>query len=165
MSEEPIGVMNCWECVEKHTRDLEHHLEDIVRVSEARERIKYEDWIDFVREIRKFAHKRAKGIAVEPLPVKGMVPEAFLPHSSNPAEPIRVERGEKTWVEVFHEKEECERGSFRVVKPNPEHLLTICCPTGQYDKEAGMCLVGTMAQKLEHLHAEGEGSCLACGGA
>ncbi|MDH5689167.1 MAG: hypothetical protein OEZ48_15065, partial [Candidatus Bathyarchaeota archaeon] len=72
---------------------------------------------------------------------------------SNP-EPIRVEHGKKVWVEVFHEKEECAPSSYRVIKPNPEHILTICCPKGQYGEAEGRCLVGTMAQKLEHLHPE-----------
>jgi len=78
-------------------------------------------------------------------------------------EPIRVERGKDVWVEVFHESEECHKGSFRTTIPNPEHRLTICCPKGQFDEEAQRCLAGTMAQRLEHLHPEGE-TCLACQG-
>ncbi|NVM23525.1 MAG: hypothetical protein HWN68_17300 [Desulfobacterales bacterium] len=190
---EPVGVMKFWECVEKHSRDMEHHLEDIVRVAPARERVTYEDWIDGIRAIRLYAHKRAKGISVRAPRIKEYVP----PHFSNPAEPVRKdltkywerppyeelyppktedsdeeevhlsepirrERGKEVYVDVYHEKEECHPSSFRVIKPNPEHLLTICCPHGQYDPVAGRCLTGTMAQKIEHLHPEGEGSCPVC---
>ena len=73
----------------------------------------------------------------------------------NPAKPIRVIRGKKTFVEVFREREECHPSSFRVIKPNPLHLLTICCPReGEYDPTTERCLVGTRPQKMEHLHRQ-----------
>jgi len=156
MSAEPVGVMKCWECIEKHARDMEHHLEDLVRVTKGKgERLRYEQWIDFVREIRKYAHHLAKDIAVEPLFEEQS-------KSSNPAKPIRVERGKDVWVEVFHEKEECHPATFRVIKPNPTHVLTVCCSEAPV---AGRCPVAMMAQKLEHLHPEGQGSCPICQGA
>jgi len=55
-----------WERIEKDGRDLEHHLEDIVRSTRnPKERLEYEEWIDGVREIRQEAHRNAKDIAVE----------------------------------------------------------------------------------------------------
>jgi len=55
-----------WERIEKDGRDLEHHLEDIIRATrDPKERLQYEEWIDGVREIRQEAHKNAHDIAVE----------------------------------------------------------------------------------------------------
>jgi len=157
--DEPVGVMKCFECIEKHARDTEHHLEDAIRASSSdEERLKYERWIDQVREIRRYAHSQAKGIAVE-----GEEEE----HSDNPAEPIEVIRGEKTWTEVFRPVEECHPSSFRVKKPNPEHIITFCCPRGQWDETlpAGQqCTVGMTLHSLQHLHPEGQGSCSVCQG-
>ena len=67
-------------------------------------------------------------------------------------EPIRIEHGEKVWVEVFHEKEECAPSSFRLLQPNPEHFLTLCCDRGKYDEETARCTVPMIRQKMEHLH-------------
>lgn len=164
---EPIGVMKCWECVEKHARDIEHHLEDIIRETKGKgERLGYEEWIDKIREIRKYAHHMARDISVTPL-FESSSPEGEHIEMS---EPKRIERGEKVWTEVFHEKEECHPSSFRVITPNPEHLGTVCCPMGQWDEEAAArgeraCLVSMMLQKMEHLHPEGQGSCPVCTGA
>jgi len=141
--------MKCWECVEKHARDIEHHLEDIVRVSSQEDRPLYEGWIDYIRDIRKYAHERAKGIATD----------EEIPTMS---EPIEVIKGKKTYVEVFKPKEACDPRSFRVIKPNPEHILTICCPVGYWNPETERCDIGTMAHKLEHLHPYGEGGCPIC---
>jgi len=186
MSAEPIGVMACFECIEKHGRDLEHHLEDLIRVSkDPRQRLYFEEWIDKIREIRKFAHQRAKGIAVEP-PVT-IPPLAKMGESSNPdwerlekkalaiveageklAPKPQVEFGEHVWVErnVAIEEEECHPESFRVIKPNPEHIITICCPLEHWDEQNKRCLVGTRAYKIEHLHPpEESGSCPICEGA
>jgi len=171
MSEEPIGVMKCWECVEKHSRDLEHHYEDIVRVEkDKKKRLEYEEVIDFIRKVRKEAHEKAKGIAIEEIPmpktVAGEIPkhwELGKPEAEEEiqfSEPIRRERGEHVYVDVFHEKSECYPKTFRTIKPNPQHILTVCCPQAPV---AGRCPVGMMAQKLEHLHPEGEkGSCPVC---
>jgi len=149
---EPVGVMKCWECIEKHARDTEHHLEDVIRVSTSpEERLKYEEWIDRVREIRRFAHKMAKDIITEKEEEK----------SGNPKKPIRIERGEQIWTEIFHESYECHPATFRVIKPNPEHILTVCCPQAP-DPRTGLCPVSMIAQKLEHLHPEGQGSCPVC---
>jgi len=53
MREEPT-IMACWECIYKHLRDTEHHLEDMVRVRpEIRETL--ENMIDTVRGMRKLA--------------------------------------------------------------------------------------------------------------
>jgi len=157
---EPIGVMKCWECVEKHARDMEHHLEDIVRSMKGdKQRVKFEDWIDFVRDIRRYAHTQAKDIATD---------EDTEESSGNPAEPIEIIRGEKTWTEVFRRPEECSPPSFRALKPNPEHILTVCCPTGKWDEtlpHGRQCTVGMTIQSLQHLHPEGEGSCPVCSGA
>jgi len=157
---EPIGVMKCFECCEKHSRDLEHHLEDIIRVSpNPQERLMYEDWIDKVREIRRYSHSKAKDIAVEEDVGSKDEVVSF-------SDPLRVERGHDVWTEVYHEKEECDPRSFRTVKPNPEHIVTVCCPKGQYDEASQRCSVGTMGQRIEHLHPEGEhSSCPTCGGA
>jgi len=165
MTDEPIGVMKCWECIEKHGRDLEHHFEDLVRTTkDPKERLEYEDWIDRIREIRRKAHMRAKGIAVEePKPFYLDTMPIYLPRKEEEvefSEPVRVERGEKTYAEIYHEREECDPESFRVIKPNPEHVLTICCPKGQF--EAGRCVIGTMAHKIEHLHAEEHKGCSVC---
>jgi len=187
MSEEPIGVMACFECVEKHSRDLEHHLEDIVRVTtDPRQRLYFEDWIDLIREIRKYAHQKAKGIAVE-LPAIIPPTAKMGESSSNPdgweelekrglaiveagkklAAKPEVEYGEHVWVErdVAITEEECHPESFRVIKPNPEHIITICCPLDHWDEQNQRCLVGTRAYKIEHLHPpEESGSCPICQG-
>jgi len=186
---EPIGVMACFECIEKHGRDLEHHLEDLIRVTkEPRQRLYFEEWIDKIREIRKFAHQRAKGIAVAP-PVP-IPPTARMGESSSnpeweelekralaiveagkrlaPAPKPEVEYGEHVWVErnVAITEEECHPESFRVIKPNPEHIITICCPLDHWDEQNKRCLVGTRAYKIEHLHPpEESGSCPVCEGA
>jgi len=155
---EPVGVMKCWECIEKHARDTEHHLEDAIRASNSdEERLKYERWIDEVREIRRYAHSQAKDIATD---------EGDNP--GDPAEPIEVIRGEKTWTEVFRPIEECHPGSIRAKKPNPEHLITFCCPLDKWDETlppGQQCTVGMTLHSLQHLHPEGEGSCPACSGA
>ena len=49
----PPGMMHCWECVYKHLRDAEHHLEDTVRVTDGKERELAELMIDTIRAIRK----------------------------------------------------------------------------------------------------------------
>jgi hypothetical protein len=77
--------------------------------------------------------------------------------------PEGVEVGEKVWVEHITPKEACDPRSFRTVKPNPEHILTVCCPAGQYDEASGKCRVGVVGHKLEHLHPK-EGGCQTCGG-
>jgi hypothetical protein len=54
------NVMFCLDCMYKHTRDLEHHMEDAVRVDkEAREF--WEEQIDRVREMRKYILDRMRG--------------------------------------------------------------------------------------------------------
>jgi len=181
--EEPVGVMECYECVEKHARDMEHHLEDIVRVTkEPSQRLKFEDWIDQVRLIRKFAHMKAKGISVNPADDEwkrldqryravieaGKKPKPLTKPSGNPAKPLEIVRGEHTWTEVYRHVEECAAGSFRSKKPNPEHIITFCCPYGKWDETlpAGQqCLVGMTLQSLQHLHPEAQGSCVTCSGA
>lgn len=50
--EEPT-VMFCRECMYKHLRDLEHHLEDAVRVTSGSERNYFEGMIDTLRNYRK----------------------------------------------------------------------------------------------------------------
>lgn len=52
MTSEP-NLMNCPECVHKHLRDVEHHLEDMTRVTAGDERKFYDKLIDRVREDRK----------------------------------------------------------------------------------------------------------------
>jgi len=143
----------CPECVEKHLMTAEAYAEEGVRLGDK----SLAEYAENIRDMRKSLlghgdHSHAGGASVD-------VPELG---ESDPV-PIRVERGEKVWTEVFHESEECQPGSFRTVKPNPEHLLTICCPRGQWGAAEGRCLTGTMAQRLEHLHPEGEG-CPACAG-
>jgi len=194
MSAEPIGVMNCWECVEKHGRDLEHHLEDIIRVSrDPHERIQYESWIDQIREIRRFAHHTAKDIATdddwkklhERLRAIKAAGEKLAPKpkeaeftdeeaerillKSNPEQPIRRERGATTYTDVFHESVACHPSSHRAKKTaDQRHVLTFCCPHGQWNPHlpAGQqCLASMMLQKIEHLHPEGRSSCRVCSAA
>jgi len=178
--------MKCWECVEKHARDLEHHLEDIVRVeTDPRKRLRYMELIDIIRRLRRESHAKAKDIAIEeikpPEPREDATKYWELPpyeeKKSNPedeetevefSEPIAIIRGKKTYTEVFHEPAECHPSSFRIIRPKAEHILTVCCPLGEWDESrpAGQqCLASMFAQKLEHLHPEGEGSCPVCGGA
>jgi len=178
VSQEPIGVMKCWECVEKHARDMEHHLEDIVRESRGVMRMKYEEWIDQIREMRRQAHQMAKGIDTgadwERLgETMRRIKEAGRKIAPSPegefGEPLhkpKVEVGEHVWVErdVAITEEECDPKSFRVIKPNPQHIITICCPLNHFDEKAGRCLVGTRAYKIEHLHPPGQGSCPVCQG-
>jgi len=194
MAEEPIGIMMCWECVEKHSRDIEHHLEDIVRVTkEPSKRLQFEDWIDRVREIRKYAHTRARGIAVAPPQELERIAWEMRPlKSGNPSadweklkerhravveaakrlatpsgkEPIRRERGATTYTDIYHESAACHPRSHRA-KRTDDHVLTFCCPYGLWDERlpAGQqCIASMMLQKIEHLHAEGQGSCQTCQG-
>jgi len=64
-----------WELLERDARDMEHHLEDMVRVTRGQERMRYEDWTDRVREIRRHAHQNAEGISLNPVK-----PREFSPH-------------------------------------------------------------------------------------
>jgi len=154
---EPVGVMKCFECIEKHGRDMEHHLEDLVRVSKSpEERLRYEEWIDRVREIRRYAHQNAKDISIDN-PVLGRPP-----FDTGEVKPL-AEVGKKVWVERPFPKEECDPRSFRVIKPNPEHIVTLCCAKGHWDEMAGRCAVSQEVEKIEHLHPKGEGSCPVCG--
>jgi len=140
----------CPECVEKHLLTGEAYAEEAVRLGDE----SLARYAQQFRQMRKelLGHgNHAGGATVD-------VPELA---ESDP-KPLRVEHGENVWVEVFHESEECHPGSFRTLVPNPEHRLTICCPRGQYGEER--CLVGTMAQRLEHLHPEGT-TCPSCGAA
>jgi hypothetical protein len=41
----------------------------------------------------------------------------------------------------------CAPGSFRTVKRG-RRLLVICCPKGRWNRRAGRCRVGTMAQSV-----------------
>lgn len=144
----------CPECAEKHLVTAEAYAEEGVRLGDE----SLAGYAQQIRAIRKtlLGHKEHSD--------QGHDGSLDVPElgESDP-KPIRVERGEKVWVEVFHESETCHPGSFRTLVPNPEHRLTICCPRGQYSEAEARCLVGTMAQRLEHLHPEGS-SCPVCGG-
>lgn len=110
---------------------------------------KVEDYITRLGEVK--AELRQRRHEIEEMPYHEKKRLGLL--SDNPDPDIfRRELGKETYVDIYHEKEECAASSFRVIKPNPEHLLTICCPLGEYSKEKERCQVGTMAQKLEHLH-------------
>lgn len=49
-----MNIMYCLDCMFKHTRDLEHHAEDAVRVTAGEDREYWEGQIDHLRELRKF---------------------------------------------------------------------------------------------------------------
>jgi len=142
--------MFCLDCMYKHSRDLEHHMEDAVRVDKAN-RAFWEEQIDYIRKLRKHILSRMKGARGNPEELK-------------PEHPPYIEYGKKTWVEHFAHPP-CEPRSHRVIKPNPQHILTICCPKGQFDRTVTppICRVATVRVKLEHLHPPGQGSCPVCG--
>jgi hypothetical protein len=62
MKKEPKepAVMFCLECMFKHLRDTEHHLEDAVRVTEGKEREEFETMIDGIRLMRKVVFDKMK---------------------------------------------------------------------------------------------------------
>mgnify|MGYP001141537023 CR=1 FL=1 len=54
----------------KWAKSADDHLGDIVRVTRGRERMKYEDWIDQLREIRRHAHQNAEDISINPVKLR-----------------------------------------------------------------------------------------------
>lgn len=171
-SGEPLGLMFCLDCMFKHTRDLEHHLEDAVRVTKGSEREEFENMIDTVREIRKAILEKMKTStqSAESCPTCS----SSMVVSSNPvgkeSKIVEIE-GEKYRQVIEHEKpkEEFAPESFRTICPKcppfgyagrceqcpPEiaHTTTriiIGCPAGEWDAETGRCKVSTETHTIYH---------------
>ena len=154
---EPVGLMFCLDCMFKHARDLEHHLEDAVRVTSEKEREEFENMIDTVRGVRKTILEKMKTepeectICSTDLPPRGTgleigtareergkgkplsEEERKKRHSSNPvgkeSKIVKIE-GEKYRQVIEHvkPKEEFAPESFRTICPK--------CPPYGY---AGRC--------------------------
>lgn len=78
---EPVGMMFCLDCMYKHSRDLEHHLEDAVRVTKGSERMSFEDMIDTIRKMRSQILDKMKGSNPSSTCLScGSNPRKYLPH-------------------------------------------------------------------------------------
>jgi len=157
MSEvESIGY--CLECAHKHSRDLEHHLEDGVTYSKDDEekRKKFQDLVDRVRKIR----KEIDSMRLAEMQSGATVDEENCPTcmASNPGpeEPI-FEKEQIKPAGYF------DPSSFRTLCPQcPESLCSKCplelqetatrviigCKKGEF--EGGKCQIGTEAHVVFH---------------
>jgi len=149
----PEGMMHCWECVYKHLRDAEHHLEDTVRVTDGKERELAELMIDTIRAIRKICFEVFNKESVDTRSIDEVIDEGIrllreskLRESSleakegigeckkifeASAEPLtQAPVPVCTWrKEVVTPKEEFDPRSFRVICPEcPEQRCSKCPP-------------------------------------
>ena len=165
MAEEPVGLMFCLECMFKHARDLEHHLEDAVRVTKGVERDHYQELIDRVREIRKeiFEEMTTTKVLKEEKEAIGNPGACSVCGGGNPeivGNPVPLACDFEK--EVVNPKEHFDPSSFRTLCPQsptgrckdlPADMkcatrVIIGCPQGQF--KGGRCQVGTEAQVIHH---------------
>jgi hypothetical protein len=153
--EPQIGMMHCYECVYKHLRDVEHHLEDTVRVTDGKEREVAEKMIDIVRALRKIVFDLYTHTSVDTRNLDEVLDEALLTLSSlgklressikavegigeckkiyeSAAEPFSENPGlpqECEWkTEIVRPKEEFDSRSFRVICPECPNQRCSQCP-------------------------------------
>lgn len=166
-STEPLGLMFCLDCMYKHSRDLEHHLEDAVRVTKGSEREDFENMIDTVREVRKVILQKMKQA-----PENGSSCSVCSGNPNpNPAEREEeiIEIAGKKYrqvIEPIKPKEEFAPESFRTICPKcppdgrcekcPPEIkdtttrIIIGCPKGEWNPETERCDVGTETHLIYH---------------
>lgn len=157
--------MFCLDCMLKHLRDFEHHLEDAVRVTKGETKAKFEAWLDDARmkrkEILQMIKKGSNPMDIETS--QGCGCEGIV----NPGELNPKELEVCTWrEEKVKPKEEFEPESFRTLCPEcpdarcakcPPELacatrIIIGCPLGQWDPETKRCKVSTQTHTIYHGH-------------
>ena len=137
-SEEPVGVMFCLECMYKHSRDLEHHMEDAVRVSRGKQREFFENWIDEIRKLRKqvlgmMIRNATPSIASDEEPEESSTScgcQGIVEPGDNPNEELAEAEASCTWrKEEVKPKEYFDPESFRTLCPKcAEQRCALCTP-------------------------------------
>lgn len=156
------SISYCLECAWKHSRDLEHHLEDAVTYTkEAGKRMMFQSLVDKVREIRKKIDElrlKEKGSSENPEGCEGCI---YPGENPNP----KLAKLEKrcTWTEEkIQPKQYFDPMSFRTLCPEcPEKRCALCppelacatriivgCRLGEFVE--GRCRVGTETHVIYH---------------
>ena len=162
MNEPEPSVMFCLDCMFKHSRDLEHHMEDAVRVDK-KARLTWEEWIDKIRELRKYIQNRmTKG---NPNGNGECGCQGIVNPTENPNPELAESEKECEWTkEEVKPKEYFHPDSFRTLAPKcPEQRPALCppelicstriiigCKADSWDEEAKRCKVSTETHTIYH---------------
>jgi len=149
--------MFCLECMYKHSRDLEHHAEDALRVTSGEEHEFFERLVNTVREFRKEIFnkmvERASGGQAVACGCEGVVEPG-----QNPNPELAVIEEACVWEkEEVMPKERFDPRSFRTLCPQcfgqrcamclPEQIcsprIIIGCPAGYWDEGKKLCTIST----------------------
>jgi len=119
---EPIGIMFCLECMYKHSRDLEHHLEDAYRVTK---NPRFDEMIDTLRGWRKEFLEMMKQ---NPEQCPGC--EGIVAPGENPVPELAELERACVWRKEEKESAEAfDPRSFRTLCPEcPEARCALCPP-------------------------------------